>query len=139
MTIRTIERVASYARRAWTLALPLYWLVLAALTHYPQVRIPGEIPKSDKVVHFTAFALLAFLFWRFFAARTRVLAASFVAVAAIVLIAYASIDEYTQRFVGRDSDWIDWIANLSGVTCCLIGLELHRRMRRSRPKPAETA
>jgi VanZ family protein len=104
--------------------------VLAAVTHYPKVRIPGE--DTDKVVHFVAFALLAVLFWMFFAAGKRALAPWFVAVAAVVLVAYASIDEYTQRFVGRDSNWTDWVANLAGIGVGLLGLELHRRLRRSR-------
>jgi VanZ family protein len=135
MPIRTLlaERYPRHVvrnARAWRFALPVCWLALAAVTHYPQVRIPGE--DTDKVVHFVAFALLAVLFWMFFAAGKRALAPWFVAAAAVVLVAYASIDEYTQRFVGRDSNWSDWVANLAGIGFALLGLELHRRLRRSR-------
>jgi VanZ family protein len=110
-------------------ALPVYWIVLAAVTHYPRVRIPGEIPSSDKLAHFAAFGLLAFLWWQLAAARGR-LAASTVWVGAAVLIAYAAVDEYTQQFVGRYTDVADWIANTAGIVCVLAVLDLRRRRRR---------
>jgi VanZ family protein len=109
------------------IALPVYWIALFAATHYPRVRIPGEIPGSDKAVHFVAFGLLAFLGWRFLAARTRPLTAASVWIAAAVLIAYATLDEYTQQFVGRYTDLADWLADLAGIICVLAALELRRR------------
>ncbi|HEY5927697.1 MAG TPA: VanZ family protein [Kofleriaceae bacterium] len=125
-------------------ALPVYWIALAAATHYPRVRVPDEIPKSDKVLHFSAFAILALLFWLLLAARKRT-SATTVWIAALVLIPYASLDEYTQRFVGRDSDYFDWIANLAGITCVLVAAEIHRRVRanawpdRSRDSPSDSS
>jgi VanZ family protein len=107
-------------------ALPVYWITLATLTHYPRVRIPGEIPSSDKVVHFGAFGLLAFLWWQLVAVRGR-LAGSTVWIAAALLIAYAALDEYTQQFVGRYTDLADGVANTAGIACVLIALELRRR------------
>ncbi|HWO25717.1 MAG TPA: hypothetical protein VNO30_43560 [Kofleriaceae bacterium] len=46
-------------------ALPAYWLLLLVATHYPRVQIPGEVTHSDKLVHFAAFGVLAFLYWQF--------------------------------------------------------------------------
>jgi len=109
------------------IALPVYWLALAAATHYPRVRIPGEIPNSDKAVHFAAFGLLALLLWRFMAARARPLTAAAVWIAAAVLIAYAALDEYTQQFVGRYTDLADWIADVAGIAGVLAALEIRRR------------
>jgi VanZ family protein len=109
------------------IALPVYWLALLAATHYPRVRIPGEIPSSDKMVHFAAFGILAFLFWRFMAARPRPLTAGSVWRAAAALTAYAALDEYTQQFVGRDTDLVDWFANMAGIACVLAVLEIRRR------------
>ncbi|HSK00750.1 MAG TPA: VanZ family protein [Kofleriaceae bacterium] len=113
-------------------ALPVYWLALFAATHYPRVRVPGEIPQSDKAVHFAAFGLLAWLFWRLLAARARPLTAASVWIAAAVLAAYATLDEYTQQFVGRHTDLADWIANLAGILGVLAVLELRRRGRAAR-------
>jgi len=114
------------------IALPAYWIALLAATHYPRVPIPGELPNSDKAIHFVAFGSLAFLFWRFLAARTRHLTAASVWIAAAVLIPYAALDEYTQQFVGRYTDLADWAANLAGIVCVLTALEARRRWQRRR-------
>lgn len=106
--------------------LPVYWVLLAVATHYPRVRIPGEIPNSDKVVHLVAFGLLALLFWRFFAAR-RLLGARFVWIAAAILISYAALDEYLQQFFGRTTDAVDFAADAAGIAVVLAVLELRRR------------
>lgn len=113
------------------IALPVYWIALIVATHYPQVRLPDEIPQSDKIVHATAFGVLALLFWMFLKSR-RPLDAASVWIAALVLIPYAALDEYLQQFVGRDTDLMDWIADLIGISCVLLVLELRRRSRASR-------
>ncbi len=114
-------------------ALPVYWIALFAATHYPRVPVPGEIPQSDKAIHFAAFGVLAWLCWRLLAARARPPTAATVWIAAAVLVAYATLDEYTQQFVGRYTDLADWIANVAGVVGVLAVLELRRRWRRNRP------
>ena len=112
----------------WRLALPVYWIALAAATHYPRVQIPGELPSSDKILHFSAFAILAFLLWQVLASRARPLTAATVWIAAAILIPYAAIDEYTQQFVGRYTELADWVANAAGIICVLAVLEIRRRL-----------
>jgi VanZ family protein len=114
--------------RASLVALPLYWIALFTATHYPRVRIPGEIPHSDKVLHFTAFGLLALLYWQF-AAALRPIGQRFVWPTAAILIAYAGLDEYLQQFFGRFTDLFDFFANTAGIVVVLAGLELRRRLR----------
>lgn len=113
------------------IALPVYWLALVVATHYPQVRLPDEIPQSDKIVHASAFGVLALLFWMFLKSRRPLNAAS-VWIAALVLIPYAALDEYLQQFVGRQTDLMDWIADLIGIVCVLTVLEVRRRLAVSR-------
>ena len=117
--------------RAALVALPAYWIALFVATHYPRVRIPDQIPGNDKLVHFTAFGLLAFLRWRFELAR-RPINDRFVWITAVVLIAYAAFDEYVQQFVGRFTDPLDFLANATGIVGVLTALELHRRWRSGR-------
>lgn len=125
------------SRAVWIrLALPAYWLALFAATHYPRVPIPGEIPQSDKVIHVTAFALLAVLFWAFLAAGPRPLAARSVWLAAAVLIPYATVDEVSQQLVGRHTDLADWVANVAGIAGALAVLELRRRISQRRAEAA---
>lgn len=109
-------------------ALPVYWIVLFIATHAPVVRIPGEFPHSDKLVHFSAFGILAFLVWRF-AQALRSIGDRFVWAAGAGLIAYAAFDEYLQQFVGRHTDVADFGADAAGVVGVLIVLELVRRRR----------
>lgn len=120
------ERPRTRWDRLWLVALPLYWAALFVATHYPRVRIPGEIPHSDKLIHFSAFGLLAFLFWR--ALRPR--DGRFVWLALPALVGYAGLDEWLQQFVGRHTDLMDFIANTAGIVAVLGVLETHRRLRR---------
>lgn len=115
--------------RAALFALPTYWIALFIATHYPRVPIPGQIPHSDKLLHFTAFGLLAFLVWRF-AKVLRPIGARFVWAIGVVLIAYAALDEYLQQFVGRFTELMDFVANASGIIVVLTTLEVLRRRRR---------
>jgi VanZ family protein len=113
----------------WRIALGVYWIVLAAATHYPRVALPNEIPHSDKLVHFAAFGTLAALFY--FASRRTLLTA-------LVVIPYSIVDEYTQQFVGRYTDFADAIANISGIAIALAAIEITKRIRRTRTVSSKT-
>ena len=110
--------------RAALIALPVYWVALFVATHYPRVRIPGEIPHSDKLIHFAAFGLLALLYWRFMKARKRTVGW----VGAAILVAYAGLDEYLQQFFGRYTDVMDFVANTVGVVTVLGVIALLSRV-----------
>lgn len=122
--------------RAATVALPVYWVLLALATHYPQIEIPTRISYRDKIVHFAAFGLLAVLAWQFARARWR-LDRGFAPRAGALLIAYAAVDEYTQQFFHRHTDPLDLAANTAGIVVALVMLE--RRRRRSARAPASRA
>lgn len=107
-------------------ALPVYWVALFIATHYPRVRLPDEIPQSDKIVHFTAFGLLVLLFWAFTHVR-RPIGPRFVWMSTPALLAYAAFDEWLQQFVGRYTDLHDFVANAAGIVTVSILLELWRR------------
>lgn len=107
--------------------LPTYWLSLFLVTHLPRLRIPGDIPQSDKLAHFAAYALLAFLLWRFAETYSRPLSASFAPRALVILAAYAALDEWLQARVGRSADPLDWAADAAGAAATLAILEWRRR------------
>lgn len=97
---------------AWLLLIP-YWIALAISTHTPS-GAEKSIYKYDKLLHFTAFAGLAFLLawslprpWR--SARTYLCIF-------IVAALYGALDEWTQGFIrGRSPDPWDWLADLCGA------------------------
>jgi len=106
--------------------LPAYWLFLFVATHLPRLQLGGP-PRSDIVAHLVAFGLLAFLYWRFAETFRRPLSGRFVFQAAAVLLAYSTLDEYLQQFVGRTTAWSDWLANAAGVLGVLTVMEWRRR------------
>jgi VanZ family protein len=109
-------------------------LVLA--THWPNPWSPSKsVRYPDKLVHFAAYTVLAFLVARVigritFGKRNRFRSAllfSWVAVAAFGLL-----DETTQPLTGRDFEWLDWLADGMGAAC---GLALGCAWFRDRAKP----
>ena len=115
--------------RSWYLrVLPAYWVFLFCATHFPRLQLDNAPPQSDKLLHFTAFGVLAFLFWRFFEAVGAV-GPLYVWLALPVLILYAAIDEYLQQFVGRSTDWADFVADSIGICVVLAAMEIRRRMK----------
>jgi VanZ family protein len=110
-------------RSRWPLVcLGGYWLVLCAATHWPNPWPAGGTPQyPDKLVHFTAYGILAFLAVFALGAccpnqSRRACAWRSLAVLAAV-IAYGLLDEFTQPWTGRDFDWFDWAADIGGATC----------------------
>lgn len=118
--------VAEPAPARWPLGcLAAYWCVLFLATHWPNPFPPGGTPKyPDKLVHFSAYAFLAFLgvfalAWVRTEGRERVSVWRSLGVLAIV-IAYGFFDELTQPLTGRDFEWLDWAADCAGASCGTI-------------------
>jgi len=118
-------------RHFYRRALPAYWIFLFVSTHLPKLDLPGP-RESDKLAHATAFAALAFFFWKFHESFGRPLRERFVWQAAAWLVAYAAVDEYLQQFVGRRAGVDDWLANVTGVALVLGVLEWLRRRQLAR-------
>ena len=113
--------------RIWQWLLALYWLALAVATHLPK-RYPG-LPSghSDKVMHCSAFALLALLLaitWQLAAGR---LMSTHLAVTWLVLVVYAALDEWTQMAVGRNASLADWLADVIGALVGIAAFVIVRR------------
>src|SRR5262249_9657674 len=95
-------------------------------THLPGLQLGGP-PQSDKLVHFVAFSILAFLFWRGCQSASRTLGPQFIWTALPILIAYAGGDEYLQQFVGRGTEWEDFASDTVGIIATVVVLEWLRR------------
>ena len=119
-------------------ALPAYWIYLFCATHFPQPTLP-DVPGSDKLAHFAAFAILAFLLWRFAESFNRGLSRRFAWIAMFWLGVYAAADEYLQELPGtnRSASLLDWLADFAGVAAVLLLLEVRRR--RAAPPQATKA
>lgn len=93
-----------------------YWIaltavVLAGITIFSLMPLDAlpEIPSSDKTHHFIAYTVLAFP-----TAFRRPYRWIFLLIA---FVGYSGVIELLQPFVNRYGEWLDLLANTSGVVC----------------------
>lgn len=108
------------SRRLLGFTLICYWIALFVSTHVPlpESTFPGQ---SDKLAHFAAYALLAFLFGLWVSSLQRMRARNYVFVFAL-MAAYGIVDELLQTPVGRDTDRYDMLADCIGSIVGLVAL-----------------
>jgi VanZ family protein len=111
----------------WQIALTLYWLALFVTTHIPSrlATFPGA--STDKLVHLSAFAMLALLLATAWQLSMGQFGLRHAIVAWIVLVLYGALDEWTQTFVGRQASLYDLLGDAIGA---LIGLAFFSMVRR---------
>jgi VanZ family protein len=116
-----LKRLASHAR---TLAF-VYFILLFTGTHIPVD--PGEIVQtSDKLLHYTGYALLTVLVlagWEFTIGTLQPKHYFAVWLAGTL---YGAFDEVTQIPVGRRCDMNDWLADVTGIVSGLLVYRLVR-------------
>lgn len=122
----------------------LPWLAYAAIilmvSSIPNLHTPHvQFVQTDKVAHFSEYAIFAFLAFRSVAHLTpnmhnnRTLLVAFLALAI-----FAVFDEYLQSFTpGRDPDPLDYLADVIGGSL-VLALTWLRRRRRLRESPADS-
>lgn len=97
--MRFLARATVFGFRLAPIVLLVYWILIFTGTHLPGSEL-RSIQVQDKVLHFGAFAGLAFLLaWSL--PRRIGGAIPGVAVAAAVALVYGAFDEWTQGFVAR--------------------------------------
>lgn len=106
------------------------WLICLmgafAATHSPPPAKPAPMIFNDKFLHFMGFCALGIVtVWRASGRRSTFTLSSFARWLAFLCV-YGAFDEASQRFVGRDSELGDWIANalgaLTGMVICVLCL-----------------
>src|SRR3954451_11162000 len=81
-----------------------------------------------KIVHFSEYALLAFLWWR--ALRTRMDWRRATLVALAIASAYSATDELHQTFVqGRHGSPVDWAIDTAGAAAAMLRVRMGSRAR----------
>jgi VanZ family protein len=124
---RSSSRSASVSRWRWAVPVSVMAGILAATSWPTPPHMPGS---SDKLVHFSAYALLGgTVAW---AAEARSLRD---ALAWMLLVsALGAADEWHQQFIpGRRMDARDWLADTAGA---VSGLSLVTALRRRRESVA---
>ncbi|MDQ6995041.1 MAG: VanZ family protein [Mariprofundaceae bacterium] len=80
------------------------------------IDTPLDFANKDKVMHASAYAILALFAWRFF--RHHLQAAHYLGIISVLFASiYGISDEFHQSFVvGRDADVWDWVADTTGAS-----------------------
>jgi VanZ family protein len=98
--------------------------LILAVSSIPHLKAPDPgIWGVDKLFHFAEYAVLAFLLWR--SVHHRVASFSRARLqSGLFLVVFAALDEVLQGFVpGRQTDPLDYLADLAGglLVLALVG------------------
>lgn len=108
-------------------ALGLFWLTLITATHIP-INLDLHAPEGgDKLVHFGAYAVLAFLIAAAWQLNAGVLTGRHLFLVWLAAALFGVVDEVTQTFVGRDCTPGDWTADALGAAIGVLAFVLVRR------------
>ncbi len=118
-------RLSRLAARARTLAA-VYLVVLFIATHTPSTP-RARITLSDKFAHFGAYATLTLCVLVGWELTIRRLEPKHYFAVWLVGTMYAAMDEFTQSFVGRSSDFNDWAADVLGILAGIVVFRLIRK------------
>lgn len=98
-------------------------------TSMPSSVVPSQASQIDKALHFSIYAILAFLLTRLtFETVPRWRAA---ALAVVIAVVFGALDEWHQSFIpGRSTELADWYADAAGTACGAVLGALGRRRQR---------
>jgi len=115
----------SRRQKVTIISLISYWSAIFILTHIPISRIGLKISVSDKILHCIAYFILAFLLWFAISPDKKVhWRKSTVWWILVVIVWYGALDEWLQGYVGRNTDIMDFFADISGALTGLILLSI---------------
>ncbi|MGD9722120.1 MAG: VanZ family protein [Pirellulales bacterium] len=115
------EPRTAWLHKAAQLLLIGYWITLFVGTHWPRAPELLGIGQSDKLLHLTAYFVLAVLLGANVALRRHFgWWPALLCLAAIV--AFGAFDEITQPPFGRDANGYDWLADCVGAAAGLIAV-----------------
>ncbi len=117
-----------YKHRKYLVYLPLivHWLAILILTSLPSDKMPG-FALSDKLKHFSAYFVLSVLLTLAlkFQKKWPLLRHKYILFVFIIGKTYSTFDELHQMLIpGRSAEFLDWLANLSGITLGVIAVVL---------------
>jgi VanZ family protein len=115
----------SHRQKLTIISLLVYWPGIFILAHIPIPQLIYKAQVSDKSLHFLAYLILTFLFWFAISPNKKVnWRKAAVWWVLFVVVWYGVFDEWSQYYVGRDPDVMDFFADLGGTLTGLIMLTI---------------
>ena len=114
---RLFNILSNYTFLLVYLPLVVYWIGLFIFTTIPVESMPRLFEYQDKIEHFVAYGVLAFLLTLAlsFQRRSNLFSSKAFLFAFIFILTYGAVDELHQLLVpGRYCDFYDWIADSIG-------------------------
>jgi len=114
----------SVSTSVWLLVLSGYCGLIYYLSSQSSVPVPYVFDAQDKLIHATAYAVMAWLFWQSWQGRFSRIYLLWLSVLFCSL--YGISDEWHQSFVpGRDASVFDWVADTTGAF--LLTMVMYKR------------
>ena len=101
-------------------ALAGFWIAIFTATHMPISTTIGPPDCGDKIAHFSGYLILAFLLATTWQLAGGILTRRHLVFVWLAVIAYGAFDEVTQIPVGRDCEFLDWVADAAGAATGLL-------------------
>lgn len=114
---------------------PLLWAgVILFGTSLPSEAVPVQTSNVDKILHFTIYAVFAYLLTRQISEAASPWRAVLPAI--VLAAAFGAADEWHQRFIpGRSTELADWYADVLGATLGALTFAFWRTRLRSAATP----
>jgi len=129
--------------RVRVLLIPLlvYWLILFIGTSLPSDHLSSVLELSDKLKHFIAYLILAFLLSLnlYFQEKWKGMAVYYSISALLICLVYGALDELHQILVpNRSAEFYDWLADTLGSGTGILISYLFLKFIKNKSKTFET-
>lgn len=117
--------VLARRQKIFIVLLLIHWVAIFILTHIRIPRLVYEADILDKIPHFLSYLILFVLLWYATGPERKInwrKASTWWVF--LIIVVYAFIDEWLQDYVGRNTDSLDFFANLSGMAAGMFVISI---------------
>lgn len=111
-------------KNVWLVAVVSYCGLIFYLSNQTSLPVPMLFSHQDKLLHATAYAVMAFFVVNYLKYRCSTLKMTLL-LSFVFCAFYGASDEWHQSFVeGRQADSLDWLADCFGAALLLFGYKV---------------
>ncbi len=107
-----MKKLINLIKHHWILLSSIILIAITFLSLSPLEQLPPAPPGSDKTHHLIAYALLML--------PTALRKPNHWILIGLLFIGYSGLIELIQPYVNRYGEWLDLLANTTGIVCGII-------------------